>query len=210
MSLPLRNSESSASPTPLVDDVAARFERDAVPLLDQLYRAARRYTRTHSDAEDLVQETMIKAYIGFPAFKEGNLRAWLFKIMNHTWINTYRAAKRRPAEWLSGDVSAALISAGAQQSSARLSSAEVEALELMGDDEVRQALQTLPQAQQMAIYYADVEGLRYREIAEILDMPLGSVMSRIHRGRRTMRKLLVDFAVERGYIRAGDDVEVAA
>jgi RNA polymerase sigma-70 factor, ECF subfamily len=209
MSLPLRNSESSASPTPLADDVAARFERDAVPLLDQLYRAARRYTRTHSDAEDLVQETMIKAYIGFPAFKEGNLRAWLFKIMNHTWINTYRAAKRRPAEWLAGDVSEALISAGVQQSSPRLSSAEVEALELMGDDEVRQALQRLPQAQQMAIYYADVEGLRYREIAEILDVPLGSVMSRIHRGRRTMRKLLVDFAIEHGYIRR-DDVEVAA
>jgi RNA polymerase sigma-70 factor, ECF subfamily len=209
MSLPLRNSESSASTTPLADDVAARFERDAVPLLDQLYRAARRYTRTHSDAEDLVQETMIKAYIGFPAFKEGNLRAWLFKIMNHTWINTYRAAKRRPAEWLAGDVSEALISAGVQQSSPRLSSAEVEALELMGDDEVRQALQRLPQAQQMAIYYADVEGLRYREIAEILDVPLGSVMSRIHRGRRTMRKLLVDFAIEHGYIRR-DDVEVAA
>jgi RNA polymerase sigma-70 factor, ECF subfamily len=210
MSLPLRNSESSTSPTPLIDDVAARFERDAVPLLDQLYRAARRYTRTHSDAEDLVQETMIKAYIGFPAFKEGNIRAWLFKIMNHTWINTYRAAKRRPAEWLAGDVSEALICAGAQHSSARLSSAEVEALELMGDDEVRQALQTLPQAQQMAIYYADVEGLRYREVAEILDMPLGSVMSRIHRGRRKMRKLLMDFAVERGYIRGGDEVEVAA
>ena len=210
MSLPLRNSESSASPTPRVDDVAARFERDAVPLLDQLYRAARRYTRTHADAEDLVQETVIKAYIGFPAFKEGNLRAWLFKIMNHTWINTYRAAKRRPAEWLAGDVSEALISAGAQQSSARLSSAEVEALELMGDDEVRQALQTLPQAQQMAIYYADVEGLRYREIAEILDVPLGSVMSRIHRGRRHLRKLLMDYAVERGYIRGGDDGDVAA
>jgi len=143
MSLPLRNSESSAT-TLLADDVAARFERDALPLLDQLHRAARRYTRTHSDAEDLVQETMIKAYIGFPAFKEGNIRAWLFKIMNHTWINTYRAAKRRPTEWLAGDISEALISAGVQQSSARLSSAEVEALELMADDEVRQALQTLP------------------------------------------------------------------
>jgi RNA polymerase sigma-70 factor, ECF subfamily len=210
MSLPLRNSEDSAATTQQVDDIAARFERDAVPLLDQLYRAARRYTRTHSDAEDLVQETMIKAYIGFPAFKEGNIRAWLFKIMNHTWINTYRAAKRRPAEWLAGDVSEALISAGAQRSSARLSSAEVQALELMGDDAVRQALQTLPQAQRMAIYYADVEGLRYREIAEILDMPLGSVMSRIHRGRRHMRKLLMDYAVERGYIRGGDDGEVAA
>ena len=99
MPLPLPNSELTKSTTPGVDDVAARFERDAVPLLDQLYRAARRYTRTHADAEDLVQDTMVKACVGFATFRDGsNIRAWLFTIMNHTWINTYRTAKRRPVQ----------------------------------------------------------------------------------------------------------------
>ena len=211
MSLPLPNTELTKSTTPGLDDIAARFERDAVPLLDQLYRAARRYTRTHADAEDLVQDTMVSAYVGFPRFRDGsNIRAWLFTIMNHTWISTYRAAQRRPAEMLSGDVSESLISAGAQHSSAGGSSAELEALALMGDDEVRQALQKLPEPQRMAVYYADVEGFRYKEIAEILDIPLGSVMSRIHRGRRNMRKLLMDFAIEHGYIRDEKKVEVAA
>ncbi len=206
MPLPLPNSELRMSTTPGLDDIAARFERDAAPLLDQLYRAARRYTRTQADAEDLVQETMVRAYVGFPGFREGNIRAWLLKIMNHTWITTYRTAKRRPAELLSGDVSDSLISAGAKHLSAGLLSAELEALALMGGDEVRQALQKLPEPQQMAVYYADVEGFRYKEIAEILDMPLGSVMSRIHRGRRNMRKLLMDFAIEHGYIRDEDEV----
>ena len=201
MPLPLPNSELTKSTTPCLDDIAARFERDAVPLVDQLYRAARRYTRTHADAEDLVQDTMVKACVGFPTFRDGSNIAWLFTIMNHTWINTYRTAKRRPAEMLYGDVSDSVISAGAQHSSAGLLSAELEALALMGDDEVRQALQKLPEPQQIAVYYADVEGFRYKEIAEILDIPLGSVMSRIHRGRRNMRKLLMDFAIEHGYIR---------
>ena len=159
MPLPLPNRELTKSTTPGLDDVAARFERYAVPLLDRLYRAARRHTRTHADAEDLVQDTMVRAYVGFAAFREGNIRAWLFKIMNPTWINTYRAAKRRPAEILSGDVSDSLIAAGAQHSSAGGLSAELEALALMGDDEVRQALQQLPEPQQLAIYYAAVEGL---------------------------------------------------
>jgi RNA polymerase sigma-70 factor, ECF subfamily len=209
MPLPLPNSDLRESTTPTPDGIAARFERDAVPLLDQLYRAARRYTRTHADAEDLVQETMARAYVGFPGFKDGNIRAWLFKIMNNTWISTYRTAQRRPAEWLSGDVSESLISAGVQHSSAGLLSAEAEALELMGDDEVRQALHKLPKPQQMAVYYADVEGFRYKEIAEILDTPLGSVMSRVHRGRQNMRKLLTDYAIDHGYIRGDDYVEVA-
>ena len=99
MPLPLPNSELRMSTTSGLDDAAARFERDAVPLVDQLYRAARRYTRTHADAEDLVQDTMVKACVGFPTFRDGsNIRAWLFTIMNHTWINTYRTAKRRPVQ----------------------------------------------------------------------------------------------------------------
>lgn len=104
---------SQSPPSPHLDDLAARFERDVIPLRDQLFRAARRYSQSHADAEDLVQETMIKAYVGFGSFKEGtNLRAWLFTIMNHTRINHYRTAKRRPAEWLAGDVSDFLIPAG--------------------------------------------------------------------------------------------------
>lgn len=197
------------SPAP-VDDLAARFERDVVPLLDQLYRAARRCTQSHADAEDLVQETMVKAYVGFASFQDGtNLRAWLYTIMNRTRINHYRTAARRPAEWLADDVGDYVLSAAAQQSARRMS-AEAEALESMGDYEIRQALQKLPEAQQLAVYYADVEGLRYKEIGEILDIPLGSVMSRIHRGRRNMRKLLMDFAVENRYIREHDGVTIAA
>ncbi|BBX43385.1 sigma-70 family RNA polymerase sigma factor [Mycobacterium simiae] len=197
------------SPAP-VDDLGARFERDVVPLLDQLYRAARRCTQSHADAEDLVQETMVKAYVGFASFQDGtNLRAWLYTIMNRTRINHYRTAARRPAEWLADDVGDYVLSAAAQQSARRMS-AEAEALESMGDYEIRQALQKLPEAQQLAVYYADVEGLRYKEIGEILDIPLGSVMSRIHRGRRNMRKLLMDFAVENRYIREHDGVTIAA
>ncbi|MEZ0351525.1 sigma-70 family RNA polymerase sigma factor [Mycobacterium sp. pR1184] len=196
---------------PQLDDLATRFERDVIPLRDQLLRAARRYTQSHADAEDLVQETMIKAYIGFGSFREGtNLRAWLFTIMNHTRINHYRTAKRRPTEWLAGDISDFLIPAGPPQSTAGRLSAEAVVLDSIGDPEVRQALQQLPESQQLAVYYADVEGFRYKEIGEILNIPLGSVMSRIHRGRKNMRKLLTDFAIEQRYIRRGDDVVAAA
>jgi RNA polymerase sigma-70 factor, ECF subfamily len=212
MSLPVPNSDQEVSTTPWREDIDARFERDAVPLLDQLHRAARRYTRTRADAEDLVQEAMIRAYNGFPAFRDGtNIRAWLFTILNHTWINTHRKAMRRPTEWLAGDVSDSVLSAAVPQSATRHLSAEAEALASMGcDDEVRRALQQLPQGQRMAVYYADVEGFRYKEIAEILDAPLGSVMSRVHRGRRNLRRLLMDYAVSHGYIRAEDGVEIAA
>jgi RNA polymerase sigma-70 factor, ECF subfamily len=211
MSVSPSNSELEESTSPSPDDLATRFERDVIPLRDQLFRAARRYTQSHADAEDLVQETMIKAYVGFRSFKEGtNLRAWLFTIMNHTRINHYRTAKRRPAEWLAGDVTDYLIPSGPGQSSAGRLSAEAEALESIGAPEVREALQQLPESQQLAVYYADVEGFRYKEIGEILDIPLGSVMSRIHRGRRNMRKLLMDFAIEQRYIREPIDVVVAA
>jgi RNA polymerase sigma-70 factor, ECF subfamily len=210
MPLPLPDSESGPSATPRADDTAARFERDALALRDQLYRMAREYARTHADAEDLVQETMTRAYIELPAFRGGNIHAWLFKIMQHTWIRSYRTAKRRPVELLSGDISESLISAGTRCSSTRSMSAELETLHLMGDDEVRRALQKLPEPQRMVVCYADLLGFRYREIAEILDMPMGSVMSRIYRGRRTMRRLLMNFGIEHGYIRGRDHVGGAA
>jgi RNA polymerase sigma-70 factor (ECF subfamily) len=200
--------QESTSPSP--GELAARFERDVMPLRDQLYRAARRYSQSHADTEDLVQETIVKAYIGFASFREGtNLRAWLFTIMNHTRINHYRTAQRRPTEWLAGDVSDYLIPTGPPQPGAGRLSAEAEALNSIVHPEVRQALQKLPEGQQLAVYYADVEGFRYKEIGEILNIPLGSVMSRIHRGRRNMRKLLMDFAIEQRYIREPEAVVAA-
>ncbi|BBY11725.1 sigma-70 family RNA polymerase sigma factor [Mycobacterium marseillense] len=193
-----------------VDDLVARFEQEALPWLDQLYRAARRYTRTHTDAEDLVQETLLRAYVGFRSFKEGtNIRAWLFTIMNNAWINNHRTATRRPNEWLSGEIGDVSVSVRTPHWRSGQLSAECEALELLGDDEVRDALQKLPEGQRMALYYADVEGLRYKEIAAVLEMPLGSVMSRIHRGRRNLRTLLADYAIQRGYLRAPDAVIAA-
>ena len=176
-----------------IDDPAARFIKDVMPLVDQLYRAALRYTRTTADAEDLVQETMVKAYAGFHSFTAGtNLRAWLFRIMTNTWITSYRTAQRRPDEVLAADVTEVRSSAGAP-------SAELAALDAMGDDEVLDALRALPEGQRLVVYYADVEGLRYKEIATVLDMPVGTVMSRLHRGRNNLRALLIDVAAARGY-----------
>jgi RNA polymerase sigma-70 factor, ECF subfamily len=177
-----------------VDDRSARFVRDVLPLVDQLYRAARRYTRTTADAEDLVQETMAKAYAGFHTFTAGtNVRAWLFRILTNTWITSYRTAQRRPDEVLAADLT------DMRPSAAGSPSAELAVLEAMGDDEVRDALQALPEGQRLVVYYADVEGFRYKEIAAILDMPVGTVMSRLHRGRANLRALLSDVAAARGY-----------
>ena len=176
-----------------IDDPAALFIRDVLPLVDQLYRAALRYTRTPADAEDLGQETMAKAYAGFHSFRAGtNLRAWLYRIMTNTWISSYRTAQRRPDEVLSADVTDVRLSAATP-------SAELAALEAMGDEDVRDALQALPEAQRLVVYYADVEGFRYKEIAAIMDMPLGTVMSRLHRGRKNLRALLIEVAAARGY-----------
>ena len=177
-----------------IDDPSARFVRDVMPLVDQLYRAARRYTRSTADAEDLVQETMVKAYAGFHTFTVGtNIRAWLFRILTNTWITSYRTAQRRPDEVLAADVTDMRPSASQSQS------AELAVLEAMGDEDVRDALQALPEHQRLVVYYADVEGFRYKEIAAIVDTPLGTVMSRLHRGRTDLRTLLVDIAAARGY-----------
>jgi RNA polymerase sigma-70 factor (ECF subfamily) len=176
------------------DDTAARFVRDVLPLVDQLYRAARRYTRNSADAEDLVQETIAKAYAGFHRFEDGsNIKAWLFRIMTNTWISSYRTAQRRVDEVLIADITEVRPNAVGHPS------AELAALEAMGDDEVRDALQALPEGQRLVVYYADVEGFRYKEIAAILEMPLGTVMSRLHRGRKNLRALLTDTAAARGH-----------
>ncbi|MBU9762615.1 sigma-70 family RNA polymerase sigma factor [Mycobacterium sp. TNTM28] len=183
------------------DGRAARFERDALPLVDQLYAAARRYARNTADAEDLVQETMTKAYSSFHTYQDGtNIRAWLFRILSNTWINTYRTAQRRPQEVFADALSDAQLADVAARFPLGVVSAELAALEALGDDEVRQAMRALPESQGIVVYYADVAEFRYREIAEILQIPVGTVMSRLHRGRRALRSRLVEMAVARGYL----------
>jgi RNA polymerase sigma-70 factor, ECF subfamily len=181
-------------------ELTARFERDAIPLLDDLYGAARRLTRNRADAEDLVQDTMLKAYSQFHSFREGPLlRAWLYRIMHNTWINNHRKSRFRPAEHLSADIGQWQHEAlRRHHESAGYRPAELDVLESLPDREVIEALEALPESFRMTVYYADVHGYRYREIAEILDIPIGTVMSRLHSARRRLRVLLVDVAHDRG------------
>jgi RNA polymerase sigma-70 factor (ECF subfamily) len=177
-----------------------RFERDAVPLLSGMYSSALRMTRNPSDAEDLVQETFLRAYRGFAGFQEGtNLKAWLYRILTNTFINSYRKKQREPKtvpdenveDWYLYDRLAA------QSSEA---SAEATVLEAIPDEDVKAALDALPEAFRMAVLLADVEGFSYKEIAEILDIPIGTVMSRLHRGRRALEKALWQRTRERGLV----------
>lgn len=184
------------------EELAQRFERDTMPLLDQLYGAALRMTRNPADAEDLVQETYIKAFQGFRSYKPGtNLKAWLYRILTNAYINNYRKAQRRPAEYATDDITDSQIAETASHTSIGLRSAEVEALEKLPDEEIRDALMSLKEDYRMVVYYADVEGLPYKEIAEIMGTPIGTVMSRLHRGRKQLRDALHNVAVERGFLK---------
>jgi RNA polymerase sigma-70 factor, ECF subfamily len=181
------------------EDRALRFERDALPFIDQLYSAAMRMTRNPADAEDLVQETFAKAYSSFHQFKEGtNLKAWLYRILTNTFINSYRKKQREPQPSMTEDVEDWQLARAESHTSTGLKSAEMEALERLADSDVKDALSKLPDDFRLAVYLADVEGFPYKEIAEIMDTPIGTVMSRLHRGRRQLRGMLADYARERG------------
>ena len=181
--------------------LADRFERDAVPLMDQLFSGAMRLTGDRQDAEDLVQETMLRAYSGFRSFSaDTNLKAWLYRILHNTWISAYRKQQRRPVEVAIDQVSDHQSARYAATAPTGLRSAEIEALEALPDLEIQAALLSLPEAFRMAVYYADVEGFSYAEIAAVMGTSKGTVMSWLHRGRTRLRELLLVLATERGVL----------
>lgn len=182
------------------DERAARFERDALEYIDRLYGAALRLTRNPTDAEDVVQEAYAKAFASFHQFRPGtNLKAWLYRILTNTYINSYRESKRQPISGAGEDIEDWQIARAASHTSSGLPSAEAQALGSMPDSVVSAALESLSSDFRTAVLLADVEGFSYKEIADIMDTPIGTVMSRLNRGRSQLRAALADYAAEHGF-----------
>jgi RNA polymerase sigma-70 factor (ECF subfamily) len=213
MTLPTSSSPTSASellddtmagpPVDLDQETAeerhARFEAEALPYIDQLYAAALRMTRNPSDAEDVVQETFAKAYASFHQFTPGtNLKAWLYRILTNTYINSYRKRQRQPQIADGENIEDWQLARAESHTSSGLKSAETVALEHLPDSDVKEALQQLAPDFRLAVFLADVEGFSYKEIAEIMGTPIGTVMSRLNRGRNQLRNLLAEYARDRG------------
>jgi RNA polymerase sigma-70 factor, ECF subfamily len=176
-------------------ELTARFERDVIPLWAPLYRRAMRLTRNLADAENLLQDTMLSAYVGFHSFREGtNLNAWLHRILTNKYIDTYRQTQRQPMVYLRADITDELLGVSVAHSSTGLRSAEDEAIDTLPDTDIKTAMKALPEQTRLVVYYADVQDLKYRQIAEIMHIPQGTVMSRLHRGRRQLRRQLADVA----------------
>jgi RNA polymerase sigma-70 factor (ECF subfamily) len=185
-----------------------QFAEQAMQYAPQLYSTALRMTHNRSDAEDLVQETYLKGFRSFHTFDEGtNLRAWLFRILTNSFINKYRTQQRRPQETELGDTEELYLykRLGAFETAAASLSAEDQFLDLFTDDEVKQAVEDLPEAFRLPVLLADVEGFAYKEIAEIMDVPIGTVMSRLHRGRKALQRALYEYAEARGLISTTSD-----
>ena len=177
----------------------ANFERDAMEYAPQLYSAALRMTRNPADAEDIVQETYLKAYRAYNTFQEGtNLKAWLYRILTNTYINRYRKQQRRPAEVELGELQDLYLFKRLGEVSGAERSTEESVLDSMVDSDIKAALESLPERFRLPVLLADVEGFSYKEIAEIVDVPIGTVMSRLHRGRKALQKKLWSLAEERG------------
>ncbi len=192
--------ETAQTEPAAVPDLRSLFEAQAIGFMDQLYAAGLRMTRNPADAADLVQETFLKAFAAFAQFQQGtNLKAWLYRILTNTFINSYRKKQRDPYQGTIDDLEDWQLGGAESVTQGRSTrSAEAEAIDHLPDSAVKDALQAIPEDFRMAVYFADVEGFSYQEIADIMKTPVGTVMSRLHRGRRMLRDLLADYALERG------------
>ena len=185
------------------------FEAAAMPFVDALYNTAYRMTRNAEDAEDLIQETYLKAYKYYDKFTEGtNFKAWLFKIMKNTFINNYRKQQSAPPQSDFADIEESFESQVSEEVTRKVKDPEEELLEDVLDDDVQRALEELPEDYRMVVILADLEGFAYKEIADILEVPVGTVMSRLYRGRRRLEEAMLGYAREHGYIREGQPVKM--